>query len=190
MASQWEHVRWNTLPEGTVWIKGQLERGGDTGYLHWQICFATAKKESLAGVRKIFEGFGSAPGHYELTRSDAATAYVHKDETAVEDTRFELGDRPHKRNDKQDWDHVWKSACEGNLGDLPSSLRVLHYRTLRAIREDHLQPTAMVRTAVVYHGRTGTGKSRRAFDEAGPLCYVKDSRTKWWNGYRGITVLT
>jgi hypothetical protein len=42
----------------------------------------------------------------------------------------------------------------------------------------------MVRTAKVFWGPTGSGKSRRAFQEAGELCYVKCSRTKWWTGYK------
>jgi len=36
----------------------------------------------------------------------------------------------------------------------------------------------------VYWGRTGTGKSRRAWDEAGLDAYPKDPRTKFWCGYR------
>jgi len=43
----------------------------------------------------------------------------------------------------------------------------------------------MVRTCWVYWGRTGTGKSRRAWDEAGVDAYPKDPRTKFWCGYFG-----
>lgn len=45
---------------------------------------------------------------------------------------------------------------------------------------------------MVFWGATGTGKSRRAWDEAGVDAFVKDPRTKWyfqfnfrWCGYRG-----
>jgi hypothetical protein len=38
---------------------------------------------------------------------------------------------------------------------------------------------------VVYWGPTGTGKSRRSWDEAGLDAYPKDPRTKFWDGYRG-----
>jgi hypothetical protein len=36
---------------------------------------------------------------------------------------------------------------------------------------------------MVFWGKTGTGKSRRAWDEAGLDAYCKDPRTKFWDGY-------
>jgi len=36
----------------------------------------------------------------------------------------------------------------------------------------------------VFWGATGTGKSRRAWDEAGLDAYPKDPNTKFWCGYR------
>lgn len=41
----------------------------------------------------------------------------------------------------------------------------------------------MVRTIDVYWGITGSGKSRRAWDEAGLEAFPKDPRTKFWCGY-------
>jgi len=37
----------------------------------------------------------------------------------------------------------------------------------------------------VFWGRSGSGKSRRAWEEAGLDAYPKDPRTKFWCGYRG-----
>lgn len=172
----------DSLPSGVAWLKGQHELGA-SGYSHVQCVAALHSKSSLSATKALFGGVG----HWELTRSVAADQYVHKDETAIEGTRFEYGSRALKQNCKRDWDSVWLAAVSGNLGDLPASLRVIHYRTLRAIREDHLQPVAMARTALVYYGGTGVGKSHRAWDEAGMDSYCKDSRTKFWNGYRGQT---
>jgi hypothetical protein len=36
---------------------------------------------------------------------------------------------------------------------------------------------------MVFWGLTGTGKSMRAWDEAGLMAYPKDPRTKFWCGY-------
>lgn len=37
---------------------------------------------------------------------------------------------------------------------------------------------------MVFWGRTGSGKSRRAWDEATIEAYPKDPRTKFWDGYK------
>lgn len=42
----------------------------------------------------------------------------------------------------------------------------------------------MERTCTVFWGPTGTGKSHRAWAEAGLQAYSKDPLTKWWDGYR------
>lgn len=173
----WEPV----LPEGVVYCKGQCERGADTGYEHWQIMFIAEKKVSLNQVRGLFPG----TGHYELTRSAAAETYVWKEDTRVEGTGFELGTKPINRNSKTDWDRVWALAKSGDFESIPSDIRVSHYRTLRTIRADYARPTPMVRSAVVYWGPTGVGKSRRAWAEAGVGAYPKNARTKWWDGYQG-----
>jgi len=42
----------------------------------------------------------------------------------------------------------------------------------------------MERICMVFWGKTGTGKSRRAWEEAGMDAYCKDPRTKFWDGYQ------
>jgi len=168
------------LPAGVAHIKGQLERG-DGGFLHWQLIAAWPKNVRLSAVTAVF-----GPYHAELTRSAAADTYVWKDDTAVDNTRFELGERAHRRNNKRDWDAVWESAKTGQLVDIDAGLRIQHYRTFKQIAVDHLVPEAIERTINVFWGATGTGKSRRAWDEAGiDQAYPKDPRTKFWDGYRG-----
>lgn len=166
------------LPPPCNWIKGQLECG-DSGFLHWQIVVAFSKKSSLATVR---ECFGAV--HGELTRSDAAAEYVWKDDTAVDGTRFEYGCKPFRRNSATDWESVWTAAIAGDLSAIPASVRVVSYRTLRTIAADHSIAVPIVRTCHVFWGTTGTGKSRRAWDEAGLEAYSKDPRSKFWDGYQ------
>ena len=167
------------LPPGVAYIKGQLECG-DGGFLHWQILVLCSAKRTGKWMRDTF-----GPVHHELTRSSAADEYVWKEETRVEGTQFELGERPLRRNVKADWERVWKLAQEASIETVEANVRVQHYRTLRTISADYAKPVGMVRTCYVYWGATGTGKSRRAWEEAGLDAYPKDPRTKWWDGYTG-----
>lgn len=167
------------LGTGLAWIKGQRELGTSTDYDHWQVCVAFGKKKSLAGVQKLL-GTGI---HCELTRSSAAADYVWKDETAVSGTRFELGIKPVQRNDKLEWEKIWELAKLGQLESIPGNIRVSSYRALRTIASDYSKTKPLVRTCYVFWGATGTGKSHRAWSEAGMDAYSKDPRTKFWDGY-------
>jgi len=167
------------LPDVCSLIKGQLETG-ESGYVHWQILVAFKKKQSVLSVRRVFGDV-----HAEPTRSSAADDYVWKDETAVTGTRFLLGKTPFQRNNAEHWEQVWEQAVQGNLMEIPADIRVQNYRTLRAITADFAVPVGMERTCFVFWGRTGTGKSRRAWEEAGSEAYSKDPLSKFWCGYHG-----
>jgi len=167
------------LPPGVRWIRGQLELGSNDGYLHWQICLALCKKGSLPSVRRMF-----GPVHCELTKSDKASDYVWKEDTAIVGTRFELGTKPINPSDPVDWEDVWKRSREGKLEEIPAFVRVKSYRTIRAIASDYAKPEFITRSCRVFWGPTGTGKSHRAWDEAGSDAYSKSARTKFWDGYR------
>lgn len=169
-----------TLPAGVVWIRGQKEIGGSTGYPHWQVFVAFGTKQSLSGVLRTFPGC-----HAELSRSSAAISYVWKEETAVENTRFELGSRPINRTQKLDWESIWASAKLGDIMAIPASIRVQSYRTLRSIHADYAPTPGIIRTCYVFWGETGSGKSRTAWERAGMDAYCKDPRTKFWCGYGG-----
>lgn len=166
------------LPPCCSWIRGQLELG-ESGFLHWQVLVAFSEKKSLVQVRAVF-----GPVHSELSRSEAASAYVFKDDTRIEGTKFEFGSKPFRRNSRPDWDAIWASAVSGAIADVPTNLRLVHYRTLRQVAADHSRPVAIDRRVFVFWGVTGTGKSRRAWEEAGLDAYCKDPRSKFWCGYQ------
>nr|WAE43034.1 MAG: replication associated protein [Cressdnaviricota sp.] len=171
------------LPQHLAYIKGQLEVGAG-GFRHWQVLAVFAGQTRLRKVKDTF----AASAHAEPTRSEAAEAYVWKEDTRVPDTQFELGRKPFKRNDKTDWDTIWDAAKRGDLEAVPASIRVRNYGSLCRIRADFAEPRDVERRTVVYWGATGVGKSRRAWTEArtdGALAYSKDPMSKFWYGYRG-----
>jgi len=167
--------------DGLSWIRGQREIGETTGYEHWQVLVAFSQKKTVAQCKAFF----GDQCHCELSRSEAAAEYVWKDETSVPGTRFEFGARPFRRNSATDWEQVWESAKSGDLESIPANVRVVNYRSLLCIRADYDKPRPIVRTCFVFWGATGTGKSRRAWEEAGMGAYAKDPRSKFWCGYQG-----
>lgn len=167
------------LPSNICWVKGQEEQGTTTSYRHYQVCVAFSKKVSLAGLKGTF---GSGV-HAELTRSEAAEAYCHKEESRISEP-FEFGAKPIRRNSKTDWESVWTSAKSGDIMAIPANVRVVSYRTLRAIASDYSTCVGIEKTVSVFWGSTGTGKSRRAWDEAGIDAYSKCPRSKFWDGYQ------
>lgn len=111
--------------------------------------------------------------------------YCSKDGSIVE-----LGTAPMSRKRKgeveQDrWEDIWKAAKEGRVEDIPARERVMCYNKIRKIEKDYLKPEAVAKEVNVYWGATGTGKSHRAWDEAGLDAYPKDPRVKFWEGYQG-----
>jgi len=169
----------NPLPSSVAYVKGQVEAGTERGYLHVQLVVIFKSTQRLSAVRKLF------PGNWELSRSVAANAYVFKENTRVPDSQFELGALPIKRNSAKDWEAIRQSAKEGKLEDIPADVYIRAYNQLRRIANDHAPCVSIIRQGFCYWGKTGTGKSRRAWDEATLQAYCKDPRNKWWDGYQG-----
>lgn len=122
----------------------------------------------------------------EPTRSEAALLYVWKEDTRIPDTQFELGDPPLQRNNKQDWETIWDHAKKGHLDRIPGDVRIRCYNQLKRIGADHQVPRGRPGIqCYLYWGVSGSGKSHKAWTNAGDDCYAKDPRNKWWDGYRG-----
>lgn len=188
------------LPEFISWIKGQGERGAG-GFEHWQ-CFIQATTPIRRARLKRLAGFER--GHFEPTRSEAAITYVCKEDTRINGTevinkfnpQFELGSRKLRRNSEKDWDLIRERALAGDLraADIPADIFIRYYGQLkyenflsRCIAKDFGRAPAIERSTRVYWGPTGTGKSRRAWHEAGEHAYIKSPLSKWWESYQGQT---
>lgn len=168
------------LPESAGWLVGQPEIGENTGYRHHQLLVWFSAKKTLAQVKRAF----CNTAHCEAARSASAETYVRKEETR-DGEPYEFGSRPINRNSAPDWQRVKDLAKQGSLDAIPADIYIRHYRTLKTIAADHDRPLRQEKNVVVYYGGTGTGKSHRAFEEAGDDAYVKDPRSKFWCGYRG-----
>jgi len=77
-----------SLVNPVIWVYGQ-EEISETGYHHWQFVLCTKDKLRRSALAKCFPE-GVHP-HLELSRSDAADAYVRKEETKVPDSEFQFG---------------------------------------------------------------------------------------------------
>lgn len=127
-----------TIPANTFWVprldakciylKGQLEEG-ETGYLHWQVLLAFKSKVTKRGCQ-AYVGINI---HVEPTRSEAAEAYVWKEETRVPGTQFEMGQKGMKRNVPDDWDKIWNDAKAGKIEEIPADVRIRCYNQLKRI---------------------------------------------------------
>lgn len=158
-----------------------MERGDETGYLHWQLLVYLERTQRLSYLKTVF----GSQIHAERTRSAAAEDYVWKEETRVEGTQFELGRKPFKRSSKRDWDAVYKYAQEGKFDLIDGCTKIHCFQNLKRIRADNDRPTPMERNCRLYWGESGAGKTRRAYEEAGDDVYWKISSNKWWDGYDG-----
>lgn len=169
-----------SLPSGIAFMRGQLELSNDTQLLHWQFVVYTVRKQRLSFVKRMY-----ASAHVEVSRSSAVDDYVWKEDTRVENTCFEIGVRPMRRNVSTDWEDIWNDAKNGTLLNIPADVRIRCYSTLRRIEKDYMVPQPVEKQVSVYWGATGTGKSRRAWSEAGFTAFPKDPNTKFWDGYNG-----
>nr|UOF82859.1 rep protein [Cressdnaviricota sp.] len=170
------------LNDNLSYIKGQLEVGVEGGYRHWQLLAYFRKKVTIAYVKQFF----GTHAHVEASRSNAIEKYVWKEETKVAGTEFEIGQKSFRRNSVTDWGQVRHSAQTGEFERIPDEVLVRYYHSIRSLYKDSVRACYRGKQLVnVYYGCTGSGKSFRAFLEAGDLFYLKAPTTKWWDGYRG-----
>lgn len=171
------------LPAECAYLKGQLESGGTTDYLHWQVLVAFPAQVRLPVLQRIF----GQEMHAEATRSSAADEYVWKEETAVPGTQFELGKKLLNPKSKTDWDEVWNQAKAGQIESLPGHVKVRCFNQVTRIYSQYSQAQDIRRRVWCIWGAAGIGKSRKAREILGEDYYPKNPNSKFWCGYNGQT---
>lgn len=176
----------------------QLERGGNSGYHHYQIYMEYAQHQRFSRVKTDF----GTTAHIDIARGTRKQCFLY---CTKEDTRvagpwtagidLSLGGGQGSRSDlaeaKESLDRgvSMTQFANDHFGTFIRYPRaVCRYREL-------LQPKRDWRPHVlIFYGPTGSGKSRAAFEraKAGGSYYSKPRPTgggNWWDGYEGETTV-
>ena len=181
--------------QSVKYLRCKPERG-ENGTLHLQGLVVFANARTFNGVRACF---GTA--HLEVMRGsiNQALEYVEKEETSAIE-QFPLGDiefgtRPRAgtggQGGRSDLHDVYDAIRRGERGiGLIEANPVAYIKFYRGINDvvSHFEESRRFKTEVFwYYGGTGTGKSKKAFEDAegAGTVYVKDPSSSWWDGYCG-----
>jgi len=151
------------------------------------VYFFNPRSTGVRGIRTIAIMFGNS--HVEVMRGSFAQneAYCGK-----ENELTKLGEEP-KQGARGDLQETVAMIERGEMSVdalIGTNAEMVHMygRTLQLAETVYLRSrfrTEMT-TALWLHGKTGVGKSHRAFEGYHPdTHYIKDLSTQWWDGYKG-----
>lgn len=155
---------------------------GSMGTPHLQgfVVFKTKKSEKQ--VRKMIKG------HIEVMKGtiEHNVTYCSKDGDITQYGDIPMSKKEKGQKERQRWKDALLAAKESRFEDIPADIRVRYYNTCKRIAEDHAEAPGTLATIKAFwlHGKSGTGKSRLARSQY-PMAYIKDPRSKWWDGYKG-----
>lgn len=108
-----------------------------------------------------------------------------KEETRV-DGPWEFGERPIRRNVKEDWDSVLQAAKAGKFDEIPSEIYIRHYNAITKIARDNMQlpPDLEGCRGVWIYGEPGSGKTQWVKNRHPHESIYYKIANKWYDGYR------
>lgn len=162
--------------------KGELE---ETPHLQGFVIFYNQK--TFHQALDFFKKYYSERIHLEKTEGSIASniAYCSKD-----DDYIEVGEAPQQgsRKDLEDVRTLIKSGANmRDISEVCTSFQSLKFAEGLMKYQPH--PPATKRTIKWYYGKTGSGKTRSAIQEAGDDYYITMKDLKWWDGYFGQKVV-
>jgi len=156
---------------------------GESGTSHLQGYFNLIER---AGIQKLKSYFNSR-AHLEIAKGDAGSnvRYCSKDGDFTE-----FGTRPSLKRTRDDVARDFRKRLDtsGNRGliefadDIPGTYFFTGHNLLRNYCRLRIPESRGDISVLWLFGRPGVGKSRRAHEQL-PNAYIKEPRTKWWNGY-------
>jgi len=181
---------------GSAYHCYQQEIAPTTGKRHHQgyVYFTNAVRDET--VRERIHVATGVHAHCIRANGSAQSnkTYCSKPESAVPGTFREHGTMP-KQGKRSDLDSIAEAIMEGSsMAEIaiafPSDF-IRYQRGLQELERVHLckdRDHSTPNTVLWWYGPTGSGKSKTAF-EMYPDAYVKMGNGKWWDGYRGETVV-
>lgn len=175
---------------------GQLERGADTGAIHWQFFVYFSKKKSLGGAKSaLVEWLGNSAESTHLERCrgtlEQCIAYVTKSDTRI-GLSFEYGTKPVLCRSGRDLLALFRSGRRLDASDPAWDGVLLRFsksrlEELRVLCVQQSRSPSITPVCEVHIGVPGSGKSCYAFQRF-PDAYPKCSG-KWWDYYDGQTTV-
>ncbi len=171
---------------------GQLERGAETGYEHWQILVNHAHPIRFSTLKRLFP-----TAHIEERKGNLvqALAYVTKPETFAGVSVGNMKDVPEAKERKlglADFHAMIRNGASADALIVEHSSALFFANKLRDFeRTLSFQRGKELRDvkALYLHGKTGVGKTRTLWERYGASMYRVSNYAHPWDSYRGESVL-
>lgn len=153
-----------------------------TGRGHFQGYCEFVRALDFSVVKKLL---GGEETHIEQRKGTQAQAKTY----CMKDNKYVEHGTPSKQGKRTDLDNVVETLQEGmSLKETALSYPkeyIKYHRGIEKLRSLHIQPRNWVTEVIVLHGKTGTGKSRKAREICNNYWVWTPQRGSWFDGYDG-----
>lgn len=152
---------------------------GENGTPHLQGFMQLKDRMSFARLKAVFPSM-----HIERAKGNAEQNRTY---CSKEQNFFEMGTCPRTpgKASKESWKDILDAAEAGNWSFLKTEYPRIWVTMSEKLISKRVPDTTIIDGPTVnewWYGRTGTGKSRLAWEKYGSICYQK-MLNKWWDGY-------